>query len=232
MLTQFSDFADLYPGAEVIGVDISPSQPQWIPPNLRFEIDDVTQPWTYGRNSFDYIHMRWLVGAIEDWDKLFRECFNALQPGGYLESKESSAVIQSDDGTVADDSALAQWGKVFKEAGTKSGKSFQVVEEGLQRKAMEAAGFVDIEERDMKVCIDGSCGQPLLTNHFDYRRRLEPGQQTTRIERLGNIISWLLLKILKVRIPASFRVTILLHDTYLIHRILGTHVESGIGMGH
>ncbi|KAI1400250.1 S-adenosyl-L-methionine-dependent methyltransferase [Hypoxylon fuscum] len=144
------DFADLYPGAEVIGVDISPSQPQWIPPNLRFEIDDVTQPWTYGRNSFDYIHMRWLVGAIEDWDKLFRECFNALQPGGYLESKESSAVIQSDDGTVADDSALAQWGKVFKEAGTKSGKSFQVVEEGLQRKAMEAAGFVDIEERDMK----------------------------------------------------------------------------------
>jgi hypothetical protein len=29
-----SDFADEYPGAAVIGTDISPIQPSWIPPNL------------------------------------------------------------------------------------------------------------------------------------------------------------------------------------------------------
>ncbi|RWA09202.1 hypothetical protein EKO27_g5918 [Xylaria grammica] len=94
------DFADQYPHAEVIGVDISPSQPQWIPPNLKFEIDDITLPWTYEPNSFDYIHARWLIGAIPSWYTLFSEVFRALKPGGIFESKESSAIIQSDDGTV------------------------------------------------------------------------------------------------------------------------------------
>lgn len=32
---QHSDFADEYPETEVIGTDISPIQPSWIPPNLR-----------------------------------------------------------------------------------------------------------------------------------------------------------------------------------------------------
>lgn len=34
------DFADAYPSCEVIGTDISPTQPPWAPPNLRFEMDD------------------------------------------------------------------------------------------------------------------------------------------------------------------------------------------------
>ncbi|KAH9989104.1 S-adenosyl-L-methionine-dependent methyltransferase [Xylariaceae sp. FL0662B] len=144
------DFADEFPDAEVIGVDISPQQPQWIPPNLKFEVDDVTQSWTYEPNSFDYIHMRWLVGAIPDWDFLYREIFKALKPGGYFENKESSAVITSDDGTVVDGSALDQWGKVFAEAGKKFGRSFRVVEDCIQRPAMVKAGFVDIEEHDFK----------------------------------------------------------------------------------
>ncbi|KAE9969589.1 hypothetical protein BLS_005308 [Venturia inaequalis] len=35
------DFADLYPSAEVIGTDLSMIQPDWVPPNLRFDIDDA-----------------------------------------------------------------------------------------------------------------------------------------------------------------------------------------------
>ncbi|KAI1074859.1 S-adenosyl-L-methionine-dependent methyltransferase [Whalleya microplaca] len=145
-----NDFADAFPNAEVVGVDISPQQPQWVPPNLKFEVDDVTQPWTYEPNSFDYIHMRWLVGAIPDWNFLYKEIFKALKPGGYFENKESSAIIQSDDGTVADGSALDQWGKVFSEAGKKFGRSFRVVDDKTLRPAMEEAGFVDIEEHSFK----------------------------------------------------------------------------------
>ncbi|KAI1770768.1 S-adenosyl-L-methionine-dependent methyltransferase [Hypoxylon cercidicola] len=144
------DFADMYPSAQVIGVDVSPTQPQWIPPNLKFEIDDVTLPWTYKPDTFDFIHMRWLVGSIEDWYGLYKEIFRTLKPGKYFENKESSAIITSDDGTVTDDSALSQWGKVFNEAGKQSGKTFRVVEDDIQRKAMEAAGFVDIEEHVFK----------------------------------------------------------------------------------
>ncbi|KAI0149624.1 S-adenosyl-L-methionine-dependent methyltransferase [Hypoxylon sp. NC0597] len=144
------DFADLFPAAEVIGVDISPQQPQWIPPNLKFEVDDVTQPWTYEPNSFDYIHLRWLTGSVPDWYALYREIFKALKPGGYFEHKESSCLLISDDGTVVEGSAIDQWGKVFTEAGKKFGRTFSVVEEGLQRKGMEAAGFEIVEEIDMK----------------------------------------------------------------------------------
>ncbi|XXH05334.1 hypothetical protein Hte_011760 [Hypoxylon texense] len=149
------DFADQYPAAEVIGVDVSPTQPQWIPPNLKFEHDDVSLPWTYKPDSFDFIHMRWLVGNIQDWYALYKEIFKALKPGGYFENKESSAIIISDDGTVTEDSALSQWGKVFNQGGRKSGRSFSVVEDDIQRKAMEAAGFVDIKEYPMKArCTD------------------------------------------------------------------------------
>ncbi|OTA57427.1 S-adenosyl-L-methionine-dependent methyltransferase [Hypoxylon sp. EC38] len=150
VLIWLSDFADQFPAAEVIGVDISPQQPQWIPPNLKFEVDDVTQPWTYEPNSFDYIHLRWLTGSVPDWYALYREIFKALKPGGYFEHKESSCLLISDDGTVAEGSAIDQWGKVFTEAGKKFGRTFSVVEEGLQRKGMEAAGFEIIEEIDMK----------------------------------------------------------------------------------
>jgi hypothetical protein len=33
-LTPPSDFADQYPSASVIGTDIAPTQPSWVPPNL------------------------------------------------------------------------------------------------------------------------------------------------------------------------------------------------------
>ncbi|KAF2969657.1 hypothetical protein GQX73_g3949 [Xylaria multiplex] len=165
-----SDFADQYPHTEVIGVDISPSQPQWIPPNLKFEIDDITLPWTYEPNSFDYIHMRWLIGAIPNWYTLFREVFQTLRPGGIFESKESSAVIQSDDGTVPYGSALDQWGRVFSEAGKKFGRTFRPVEEDIQVKAMQAAGFVDIKVYNMKTTLGSWAADPKQKEIGQYAR--------------------------------------------------------------
>lgn len=32
------DFADEYPDCQVVGIDLSPVQPSWIPPNCRFEV--------------------------------------------------------------------------------------------------------------------------------------------------------------------------------------------------
>ncbi|KAI0430127.1 S-adenosyl-L-methionine-dependent methyltransferase [Xylaria sp. FL1042] len=164
------DFADQYPHTEVIGVDISPSQPQWIPPNLKFEIDDITQPWTYAPNSFDYIHMRWLIGAIPNWYTVFREVFQTLKPGGIFESKESSCIIQSDDGTVPYGSALDQWGRVFSEAGRKFGRTFRPLEEDLQVKAMQAAGFVDIKVYNMKTTIGPWAADPKHKEIGQYAR--------------------------------------------------------------
>ncbi|KAH7487012.1 hypothetical protein FOMA001_g5046 [Fusarium oxysporum f. sp. matthiolae] len=145
------DFADEYPNVEVIGTDVSPIQPSWVPPNLQFEIEDCTQEWTFAPNSADYIHIRWLIGSIPDWYKFFREAYKTCKPGGWVESFEPSGIITSDDDTVKESSALGQWGKLFIEGAKKLGVSFTVYEEELQRKAMEAAGFVDIQQFEYKV---------------------------------------------------------------------------------
>ncbi|KAM5364974.1 hypothetical protein ACJZ2D_011234 [Fusarium nematophilum] len=144
------DFADEYPGASVIGTDLSPIQPGWVPPNVQFQIDDCTQEWTFKENSADYVHARWLVGSVQDWEGLFKQAYRALKPGGYLESHETSARVLSDDGSVEENSALGQWGNFFIQGGHKLGRPFTVVEDELQEKAMEAAGFVDVRVTTLK----------------------------------------------------------------------------------
>lgn len=45
-----SDMADQFPDAEVIGTDVSPMQPQWVPPNLRLSVSSslLTIIWPLG----------------------------------------------------------------------------------------------------------------------------------------------------------------------------------------
>ena len=68
------EMADAYPSAEVVGVELSPSQPILVPPNLTFRVDDFEDEWTYSR-TFDYIHARLLAGRVRDWASLMRQCF-------------------------------------------------------------------------------------------------------------------------------------------------------------
>jgi len=78
------DFADAYPSAEVIGVDLSPIQPQWLPPNLQFNVDDAEAEWIYPQ-PFDFIKMRAMGGAIADWPRLLQQAYLYTKPGGWVE---------------------------------------------------------------------------------------------------------------------------------------------------
>lgn len=73
-LTRSSDFADLHPEATVIGTDLSPIQPNWVPPNLSFEMNDCCKPWQFGQ-KFDFIHIRVLTGSVADWPAFYAEAF-------------------------------------------------------------------------------------------------------------------------------------------------------------
>ncbi|KAI5861052.1 S-adenosyl-L-methionine-dependent methyltransferase [Durotheca rogersii] len=150
------DFADQYPNAEVIGTDLSPTQPLWVPPNVKFELDDCTQPWTWAEDSFDFVHMRYLFGAVTDWDELLRQAYRVTTPGGWVQSCEAEVEILSDDGTVLPDSAYNQfWNMLYREATAKVGVPFQVLSDDLQRRAFEEAGFEDITIRDYKFPVGG-----------------------------------------------------------------------------
>jgi SAM-dependent methyltransferase len=79
---------DHFPSAQVLGIDISPLQPSWVPPNVQFQIEDAQLDWTFEPESFDFIHIRYMHGAIADWDKLYRQALAHLKPGGWIQHIE------------------------------------------------------------------------------------------------------------------------------------------------
>ncbi|KAF2030400.1 S-adenosyl-L-methionine-dependent methyltransferase [Setomelanomma holmii] len=147
------DFADRYPSAEVLGTDLSPTQPSMVPPNLSFEVDDCTEPWLFRKEQFDFIHVRGLFGSVADWATFYREAYNHLQPGGWYEQLEASVVLKSDDGTIVPDSIFDQWGKLSLQMGDKFGKTLRIVDE--QKAGVEAAGFINVVEHRWKLPIGG-----------------------------------------------------------------------------
>ncbi|KAI5807878.1 S-adenosyl-L-methionine-dependent methyltransferase [Peziza echinospora] len=83
------DFSDKYPEAEVMGNDLSPVKPPWVPPNCTFHIDDAeSDEWTYEMEYFDFIHFRNLNGAFRDWRHVLKQAWEHLEPGGYVEMQE------------------------------------------------------------------------------------------------------------------------------------------------
>lgn len=75
-VTNSTIVGEQYPSAHVLGIDLSPIQPTWLPPNVHFMVDDVESPWLHPQNHFDYVHSRHTVQGIKDWPQLFS---NALQ---------------------------------------------------------------------------------------------------------------------------------------------------------
>lgn len=144
------DFADEHPSAEVIGTDLSPIQPTWVPPNVKFYIDDAESEWVYSRaEAFDYIHGRTLSGGISDWDKLMRQAYTHLKPGGWVEFQEPLALCESDDGTLEMAKDVVQWQDLCEEAAKKWGRDIRAGY--ILKQSMLDAGFVDVEEKVVKV---------------------------------------------------------------------------------
>ncbi|KAK3686037.1 S-adenosyl-L-methionine-dependent methyltransferase [Podospora appendiculata] len=103
------DIADMFPSADVIGVDIAPTQPDWVPPNCHFELDDIEQPWTWKPNSFDFIFTRDLILAVRDWPRLIDQTYTHLKPGGWAEFHCVTGTLRCDDGSVPADSPMRRF---------------------------------------------------------------------------------------------------------------------------
>ena len=66
--------AEDYPSAEVTGLDLSPIQPDRVPPNLTFLVDDIEDEWLNGDN-FDLVHLRHVMPYLKAPDKVVKEAF-------------------------------------------------------------------------------------------------------------------------------------------------------------
>ncbi|KAL7273757.1 hypothetical protein RUND412_003357 [Rhizina undulata] len=146
------DMADKYSSAEVIGIDLSPIQSRWIPPNVTFEVDDVEDTWYYQDNSFDFIHLRNMAGFIYDWPKLYRQAFKALKPGGWIEVHDFGDINSTDDGSLPPTAPLSNWIRTWETASVISGRQWSTAATGA-KKALKEVGCVDVSEQVIKLPI-------------------------------------------------------------------------------
>ena len=104
------EMADNFPSAEVIGLDLSPIQPGWVPPNVKFEIDDIEDQWTFAENHFDFVFSKvMLAGSIGNFRRYFEQAFRHTKPGGYFEIQELTTRIESDHYEIPETSSIKQW---------------------------------------------------------------------------------------------------------------------------
>ncbi|KAK0124109.1 hypothetical protein ONS95_009092 [Cadophora gregata] len=140
------EVADKYPSATVYGVDLYPPPAVWVPPNCVFQVDDVTQEWTWNK-QFDLIHLRLLLGAFtpEERDRLYKECYDNLAPGGWIEEVELDVRVMSDDDSLDPNSILAGWGPNFLGCAERAGRPLDT--QLTMKSSIEKAGFVNVQDK-------------------------------------------------------------------------------------
>ncbi|KAJ2892855.1 methyltransferase domain-containing protein [Zalerion maritima] len=134
------DFADEHPNVQVIGTDLSPTQPSFVPPNVNFIIDDFEDEWTFSQ-PFQYIHSRMMNTSVSDWDTYVKSCYENIKPGGYLELQEFALPL-SDDGTLKDEQPLQQSMKLLGEAAAKANHAFYPLDD--MKALLEKTGFKNV----------------------------------------------------------------------------------------
>ncbi|TAQ87970.1 hypothetical protein B7494_g3709 [Chlorociboria aeruginascens] len=137
------EFASLHPQADVLGSDLSPIQPDYVPPNCRFEVDDAEDNWTYTQ-KFDYIHGRLLFSCFKDPASVIKRAYDALSPGGYYEAQEAYFNIQAVDDTL-ENTALKHWNDIMVQAASLIGRDWHCTAKFKQY--FKDAGFEDVVEK-------------------------------------------------------------------------------------
>lgn len=185
------DFADKYPTCSVVGTDISPIQPNWVPPNLHFDINDAAKTWAFRDDHFDYVHMQFRNGVFENLTNIYKEAYRCCKPGGWLEHADVTAMVSSDDGTVRPDSAMAQWGKLFDMAGKKIGRSMTTADNSIMEAAMRDAGFVNIKVENYKMPLSPWSDDPILNevSLYCYATLTSDIEGMTQF-LFGNVLGW------------------------------------------
>ncbi|KAI0458710.1 hypothetical protein F5B21DRAFT_528431 [Xylaria acuta] len=133
---------------QVRGIDITPHHhnPEEGLENLYLDIDDLNMSFQFSSNHFDLVNSRLVAGGIntERWTGYIRDIFRSLRPGGWVQMVEIDFNAQSDNGALADNSALRQWSQtyLFAMEQCKNPRAPRRLGGWLRN-----AGFTDVDER-------------------------------------------------------------------------------------
>ncbi|KAJ5392644.1 hypothetical protein N7509_008134 [Penicillium cosmopolitanum] len=163
------EVGDQFPGAEVIGVDLSPIQPGWVPPNVRFVIEDMNQSdWSFAEGSFDLIHIRCLAGCLDDWTAFLRRCYDHLRPGGRIEVADCYPHLECDDDTWSNDSYLRTWQTEYHRITGVQGRLWDL--STCLKELVSEAGFENVELSEFRVPMGSWAKDPKLKEIGRYFR--------------------------------------------------------------
>jgi len=143
------DVGDEYPSAQVLGIDLSPIQPLWVPPNVKFMVDDAESPWLHPSDFFDFVHIRHMSSAIKDWPGVLEQAHKAMKPGAWIELQELDFQTQCDDDTMKDDYIVSKFLNLVKEGLAVFGVDLLAMRRNAEM--LQAAGFVNVQEKIFKV---------------------------------------------------------------------------------
>ena len=133
---------------QVIGIDISPIQPSFVPPNLIFQIDDLERIWTFKNSHFDLVFARMLMGHIGNCPRFYSQSYKKLTPGGWIEVQDIGFPVQCDDDSVSKNSYLWQWSENMMKATEALGRNTRSAAECKSQ--LLDAGFVHVTEKMYK----------------------------------------------------------------------------------
>lgn len=159
---------DDYPSASILGVDLSPIQPEWVPPNVCFMADDVEASWLEGENFYDYVHGRHITPAIKDFPALVHKAYKCApflankdtcvltrtrhtKPGGYFEIQEMQPMPHCDDDTMPADWPLLQYYNSIHQGLAVLGIDINASREELSN--LSRYGFINVHHEILKVPI-------------------------------------------------------------------------------
>ncbi len=155
------EMGDEFPEANIEATDLSPIQPDSVPANVHFYVDDANEEdWCVPASHFDYIHTRVLIGCFSDFREIIRKGFHYTKPGGYMESQEMASIALCDDGTMPPNWPFLEWANFTEQAAAEAGKPLEIAP--LLKQWYVEAGFVDVREDIFKLPMNAWPRDPYL----------------------------------------------------------------------
>ncbi|RAK99753.1 class I SAM-dependent methyltransferase [Aspergillus ibericus CBS 121593] len=115
-------FASTHPDSHVLGIDLHPPTGKATdggdtPSNCTFAEADMEEDWSLfpaqdgeAPAPFDFVYIRMLMAAVQDWPGLFKRAYQNLRPGGKIEVFEGLMEMNAEDGkSTASTSAAIRW---------------------------------------------------------------------------------------------------------------------------
>ncbi|KKA26147.1 hypothetical protein TD95_003641 [Thielaviopsis punctulata] len=106
--------ADKYPCSDFVGTDLSPIQPETVPPNVQFVLDDYEheEGWADEPETYDFIHCRRIANTVYNMPRLLKQIHDHaatnvpprhLKPGGWVEFRDLVHSFECDDASMTEE---------------------------------------------------------------------------------------------------------------------------------